>query len=412
MAGWSRLARSFVLRPLRRDITRTALTVLSIALGVAVVIAIELAGEAATGSFESSLTSLVGKVDYEITANGGVDERVLGKLTGLPLNARFSPVIEQPMVIKGHGATTLYGIDTVAMGSVDDIDTTVVVSNELADRFYWQKGSVITLRGREFKIRSIVGGQNTEWIGMDIGAAQQLLGMAGKLDRIEVFNAGDGERVIRSTIPSTYEMQTPGARSAENRRMLRAFRWNLRILSYISLVVEAFLIYNTIAVSVVRRRAEIGILRAIGLGAHGVMTIFLGEAMLLGLVGSVLGVLLGRVLAAGIVGMISDTVNSLFTTSAPGAIGLPISSIALAIATGTGVSLLSALAPALEASRVAPAEAMRREGREHEARLNVRRDLAIAAVLAAIAGLLCIPGFGYAATLSRLQLQRYFRLHS
>ena len=44
--------------------------------------------------------------------------------------------------------------------------------------------------------------------------------------------------------------------------MLRAFRWNLRVLSYISLVVGAFLIYNTISVSVVRRRAEIGILRA------------------------------------------------------------------------------------------------------------------------------------------------------
>ncbi len=101
--------------------------------------------------------------------------------------------------------------------------------------------------------------------------------------------------------------------------MLAAFRWNLRILSYISLVVGAFLIYNTIAVSVVRRRAEIGILRAIGLGARGVMTIFLGEAMLLGLVGSVLGVVLGRGLAAVIVRMISDTVNALFVTSAPGA---------------------------------------------------------------------------------------------
>ena len=53
------------------------LSLLSIALGVAVVIAIELAGDAATGSFQSSLTTLVGKVDYEITANGGVDERRL-----------------------------------------------------------------------------------------------------------------------------------------------------------------------------------------------------------------------------------------------------------------------------------------------------------------------------------------------
>src|SRR6266567_4623973 len=98
---WSstRLIRPLILRPLRKDVTRTALTVLSIALGVAVVIAIELAGDAATGSFQSSLTTLVGKVDYEITANGGVDENYIGKLATLPVNARFSPVIEQPVVI-------------------------------------------------------------------------------------------------------------------------------------------------------------------------------------------------------------------------------------------------------------------------------------------------------------------------
>ena len=63
---------------------------------MAVVIAIDLAGDAATGSFVSSLTSLVGKVDFEITANGGVDERVLGRLSQLPVDARFSPVIEHP----------------------------------------------------------------------------------------------------------------------------------------------------------------------------------------------------------------------------------------------------------------------------------------------------------------------------
>src|SRR5438067_13214209 len=75
-----------ILRPLRGDLARTSLTILSIALGVAVVIAIELSGDAATGSFESSLTTLVGKVDYQITANGGVNEQYIGKLATLPVN--------------------------------------------------------------------------------------------------------------------------------------------------------------------------------------------------------------------------------------------------------------------------------------------------------------------------------------
>ena len=68
--------------------------------------------------------------------------------------------------------------------------------------------------------------------------------------------------------------------------MLRAFKWNLRVLSYISLVVGAFLIYNTIAIGVVRRRAEIGILRALGVARLSVFSLFAGEALLFGLAGS------------------------------------------------------------------------------------------------------------------------------
>ena len=104
--------------------------------------------------------------------------------------------------------------------------------------------------------------------------------------------------------------------------MLRAFRWNLRVLSYISLVVGAFLIYNTISVSVVRRRAEIGILRALGAGRATVLALFLAEALLFGIVGAALGVALGRLLAGGTVRLIADTVNALYTTSRPAPVEL------------------------------------------------------------------------------------------
>jgi len=414
-----RLFRQLIFRPLRRDLTRTVLTLLSIALGVAVVIAIELSGDAATGSFESSLTTLVGKVDYEITANGGVDETYMAKLAGLPVDARFSPVIEEPVVIVGQGATTLYGIDLISgaagepqVFNPESFESAAIVSNDLAERLHLNKGDRIELKGRDqsanFTIRTIAPNQNTEWIGVDIAAAQRLLNMYGKLDRIEVFIAPheDAERLIKAAIPVTWDVQTPGARSEENRRMLRAFRWNLRILSYISLLVGAFLIYNTIAVSVVRRRTEIGILRAIGTSSRGVLLVFLGEAAMLGVVGSALGIVLGRFLAAALLGMISDTVNALFTTSTPGPIALSTTSVLAALVTGTAVAFFSALIPAREAARVAPAEAMRRSIVEHETRLHVRRDLVIAALAAIVSAILCQfgpidgrPVLGYIATL-------------
>jgi len=414
-----KLFRQLILRPLRRDLTRTVLTLLSIALGVAVVIAIELSGDAATGSFESSLTTLVGKVDYEITANGGVDETYIARLAALPVNARFSPVIEEPVVIIGQGSTTLYGIDLIAATTFPsrdregaDLETSAAVSSDLAARLHLHQGDPIELQGRDqtlhFTIRTIAANQNTEWVGVDIASAQRLLNMYGKLDRIEVFvSPGENaERIIKATIPATWDVQTPGARSEENSRMLRAFRWNLRILGYISLLVGAFLIYNTIAVSVVRRRTEIGILRAIGTSSRGVLLVFLGEAAMLGVIGSALGIVLGRLLAAALLGMISDTVNALFTTSTPGPIALSTASIVAALLAGTAVAFFSALIPAREAARVAPAEAMRRSIVEHETRLHIRRDLVIAACAAVIAAILCQfgpidgrPVLGYAATL-------------
>ena len=215
-----KLFSQLILRPLRRDLMRTILTLLSIALGVAVVIAIELSGDAASGSFESSLTTLVGKVDYEITANGGVDERYIGKLASLPLNARFSPVIEQPVLIPGQGAVTLYGIDTIPLArgdsegaafDPDSLENSAVVSADLAGRLHLKKGD----RLLDFTIRGIAPDQNNEWIGIDIAAAQRLLNMYGKLDRIEVFLAptenGDSvERQIKAAIPPSWDVQTPG----------------------------------------------------------------------------------------------------------------------------------------------------------------------------------------------------------
>jgi putative ABC transport system permease protein len=417
-----------ILRPLRRDRARTILSILSIALGVAVVIAIELSGEAATGSFESSLTTLLGKVDYDITANGGVDEKYIGKLAMLPVNAHWGPVIEQPVVIAGQRIyTTLYGIDAISSarqqdfnGEARDFDpeaaeSAAVVSSDLASRLHWTRNGTIQLRGRShtlsFTIRQIVPGRNTEWIAVDIAAAQSLFDMYGTLDRIEVVlspnqDVRSAEHLIRGVLPSAWNMETPGMRSEENRRMLRAFRWNLRILSYISLLVGAFLIYNTIAVSVVRRRTEIGILRALGISSRGVLMIFLGEAIMLGVAGSLAGILLGRVLAAALLRMVSQTINALFITSAPGAIALSLTSIAGAIAAGTIVAFFSALIPAREAARIAPAEAMRRAIVEHRTRMHVRRDLAIAALLGVLAYVLALfrpiggqPFLGYASTL-------------
>jgi putative ABC transport system permease protein len=163
--------------------------------------------------------------------------------------------------------------------------------------------------------------------------------------------------------------------------MLEAFRWNLNVLSYVSLAVGAFLIYNTISVSVVRRRFEIGILRAIGTSRVAILAAILGEAGCLGFLGGVFGIGLGRILSEGAVKLVASTVASLYFSSRPAPIALTWETALWGLAIGVGISLVSALLPAWEASRVTPVEAMARGRREHQARVHRWRSASIAILL-------------------------------
>ncbi len=376
------LLRTLILRPLRRDLLRTLLTILAVALGVAVIVAIDLAGDAATGSFRSSMQTLTGRNDLEIRANGGIDERWMAALTALPFDVHFSPVMEGQATLEGIGSVPLYGMDLLGQDGV-------ILSKDLSARLRSPATLRFTLgdRPQALPVIRTVDAPNSEFVVLDIAAAQHALERYGKLDRIDVaVSSGENlqrvEQAIRAVLPPGYLIEKPGAQSDENQRMLRAFRWNLRVLSYISLVVGAFLIYNTISVSIVRRRPEIGILRAIGASKGAILSLFLTEALLFGITGGVLGVLLGRLLAAGTVGLISVTVNALYTTSRPTPVELSLNEWSMALFTGVAVALASAFAPARQATEVAPTEAMGRGAYEHHARLRWRRGLVWSAAFA------------------------------
>jgi putative ABC transport system permease protein len=379
---------TLILRPLRRELLRTALTIVAVALGVAVVVAIDLAGDAATGSFRASMATLAGKSDLEIRANGGIDEAWIGRLDALPFDARFSPVIEAEVNLPAMGVVPLYGFDLAGVR-----ENGAVLSKALAGRLGLGLHSRLVLPTASplsTTVDRIADAGPAEFVAIDIAALETALGRYGKLDRIDVTvgsgeNFGGVEQGIRKLLPPAYLVERPGMRNEENQRMLRAFRWNLRVLSYISLVVGAFLLYNTIAVSVVRRRVEIGVLRALGAGRTAIVSLFLAEALILGLAGAALGVVLGRLLAKATVGLIAGTVNALYTTSRPTAIELPAAEVWTGILAGALTALLAALAPAREAVTVRPTEAMNRGAHEHQTRLGWPRYLAGAAILAALA---------------------------
>lgn len=391
-----------ICRPLWAEPARTALAALAIALGVAVVLAIDLAGNAATGSFHSSLETLVGDNDLEIVATGGVPERVAGALAAMPYALRISPRIDGYAVLTDtRQSVPLIGLDLVA--NVSELSTRpsgMDIAN-LQDSLKYLSDYDSVWLGESFKrgigdrlpllindhlaeytVRGVFpdSNGNAAAIVMDIAAAQRALGRLGTIDRVLVkipqdMSLDTGQQRLSAILPAGTEVRLAGTSTTENRKMLAAFRWNLRLLSYIALVVGAFLIYNTISVSVVRRRADIGIVRALGASRAAVLIAFLGEAFCFGFLGTVLGLPLGRLMASVAIKLMSATVESLYVSSRPGPLDLDAGAVILAFIIGIGVSVASAYSPAREASLVAPVEAMARGRREYVAAVHKRRDL-------------------------------------
>ena len=400
-----------MVRPLLQEPVRASLTVFAVALGVAVVLAIELAGGAATGSFRSSMETLAGDNNLEITTSGGVPESIVGSLASLPYSIRITPRIEDYAVVaETKKSVPLIGLDLVAEGSSfaqiksanageaqaksEDIFTnfgdngSIWVGASLGYRPGAHIQLLINDQAREYTVRGVYpdSNGNESAIVMDIAVAQHALMRYGRVDRILVrvpntSSLDEWELRLRAALPAGVEVRPQGTGTNENRRMLAAFRWNLRLLSYISLVVGSFLIYNTISVSVVRRRAEIGIVRALGASRGTILSAFVGEAGCFGLVGALIALPLGRFMATGAVKLMATTVESLYVSSRPGPIELSLTSVLLALAIGVGVAVASAYSPAREASLVSPVEAMGRGRREYDVRVHKGRDLWLALAL-------------------------------
>jgi putative ABC transport system permease protein len=403
----SRLFYRLIVRPFFRDSLRTALVVLAVALGVAVVLAIELAGDAAAGSFRSSIETLVGNADLEVGAVGGVPNNVVVTLATLPYPVAVHPRVESYAVVASTGQTVpLIGLDLVAEHP-ENLDSPEVseVAGQLArhladedgvwvsDNLGAKTGDAIRLQindcTREYKVLGLLknAGDAGGLVLMDIAAAQRALNRMGRVDRVLLSvppkpSLEQWEKRLRASLPAGVELRREGAQTEENRRMLGAFRWNLRILSYVALVVGAFLIFNTISVSVVRRRPEIGIVRALGATRTHVLAAFLGEALCFGFAGGMLGIAFGRAMATGAVGLLGATIQGLYVSSTPAPIALTPSSITLGLLMGIGIALVSAAFPAREASLVPPVEAMARGEREYAARVHKLRDLWVALALA------------------------------
>lgn len=450
MSAALRLFHWFILRALTQDPLRSLTTGVGIALGVAVIVAIQLTNASSVAGFRTALDTVSGRTSLEIVATGlGIDERRLTELMWLRDFGAVSPVVEGEVAVRSSDGPRerlrVLGIDILRdrpfreyqlldwtgaspeprpqefLDLLVDPGSAILAAKFASPRhlgvgstfevLIGDRRETLTVRGllRDEGPARVLDGR---FVLMDIAGAQQLLDRYGRIDRIDLRvpegrDIALAQAAISARLPSELSVRRPAQRGEQVEQMLSAFHLNLTALSYVALLVGLFLVYNTVSVSVLSRRSEIGTLRAIGVSKAAVRGLFLAEAAALSLVGATAGLFLGRLLADGTVALTATAVSAMYiaTAAAPPALGAW--HVILAFGSAVPLSLLAAFVPAQEATTVPPTVALRGADQvEARARLPRRRVWLPASLLLAAAWFATrgpingLPLFGYASALA------------
>ena len=386
---------ALILRPLIRDPFRTAITILGVAVGVAVFLSIRLANEQTMMSFTESVDLVLGRAHAVIRVEGmDFDEKVFEKLHALRNEIKAYPVIEGYGVESTSGEVVeIIGTDLLQDSGIRDFSiktvekdlkgllklildpSGIIIPEKFVPGTNFAPGDTIQflIKGKEkvlnvnavLENKGIAKALNGNFALMDIAAAQIAFEKIGRLDRIDIqfLNPVDFELMrdkIAALLPGNMKVERPQRKNRQVEKMLQAFQYNLTALSFVALLVALYLIYNMIALSVVRRRVEIGTLRALGATPTLVALIFFLEAGVIGAIGSLLGIGLGYYFAQFSLDAVSLTVNNLYAPSYVTEIDFQWSKMGPYFILGVVLSLVSALIPAWDAATTPPTSVMRR----------------------------------------------------
>src|SRR5580765_2586213 len=382
----------------RKHILRTVLTIAGIVLGVAVFVGMHTANQSVLFAFNHTIDRIAGKTELQVTAGEtGFNEEVLDTIQSAASVRVAVPVIEAVVDsrIAGEGNLLILGTDMTGDRSLRDYDLdsgdeaviddplvflarpdSIILTKEFADKNRFAVNGQLTLGtvlgNRAFTVRGIMksSGLSSAFGGnlaiMDIYAAQKMFGRGRTFDRIDIgvkegVTIAQAQAELRERLGPGFQIDPPSGRGQQFEAMTAAYSMMVNISSLFALFIGMFIIYNSFAIAVTQRRSEIGILRALGATRQQIRWLFLGESAVTGVIGSIVGVFFGvliaRAIAASIGGLISDVYGV-----AQRADDIATSPVLLAgsLVIGMATSVIAAVIPARQAAAVDPVQALQK----------------------------------------------------
>ncbi|MDZ7937315.1 MAG: ABC transporter permease [Rhodoferax sp.] len=385
-----RLFTTYSWQELRHHPWRNLAAVVSVMLGVALALAVHLINASALDEFAQAVRSVGGQPDYTLRSRSGAAQgvtlEVWGQLQHDPDVALASPVLELNTFALQDGkklALRVLGVDSLQVAALAPelmplpdanaprlamLSPDTVFLNPLAhqalrgDRLQLQQG----LQLRNVQVAGSVRASGSALAVMDIAAAQDLFGLTDHISRVDLLlrpgtdKAAWAQRVQAAPgWPADLLLREPGDAEARMGNLSRAYRVNLTVLALVALFTGGFLVFSVLALSVTKRAQQLALLGVLGLTGRQRLRLVLAEAAALGTLGSGLGIALGTGLAALALRLLGadlgggyfsgGTPQLQWSSSAAGVFGL----------LGVAAAMLGAWAPARQAQRIAPAQALK-----------------------------------------------------
>jgi len=369
---------------LAQNKARTLLSVLAIALGVALGYAVQVINQAAVNELALGVQTLSGDADLEVRGpRGGFAEAVYPQIAAMPEVAVASPVVEVDAKLAGRADTLrIVGIDVFRAGYLqpglipaaaerfDVFRSDVVFLSPAAARWLDAgAGDAVALQvglaDVPLRVSGLLSaGAAQRFAVMDIAGAQARFDRLGRITRIDLRLApGVDIAAFRETLgralPAGLAVDRPEASVAASAQLSRSYRVNLNVLALVALFTGGLLVFSTQALAVVRRRAQLALLRVLGVTRRRLVVLIVAESAAVGVAGSLLGLGTGYVLAQLAVRWVGvDLGSGYFRGVAP---TLTLDPVALGVffALGVAAAVIGSFFPALEAARAAPALALK-----------------------------------------------------